>query len=130
MKIIDKVIGVVDNIMSVKLTLPPVNPILLAAGSKKRSGLSAKKITAEIIKKRGEIGAWVGPMPDGTANIEEQLEFIRVEAIINALQQDARIDIAMDPGAISITGTGGNAGGPVEIIGQSINTPSGTGTIM
>ena len=130
MKIIDKVIGVVDNIMSVKLTLPPVNPILLAAGSKKRSGLSAKKITAEIIKKRGEIGAWVGPMPDGTANIEEQLEFIRVEAIINALQQDARIDIAMVPGAISITGTGGNAGGPVEIIGQSINTPSGTGTIM
>ena len=130
MKIIDKVIGVVDNIMSVKLTLPPVNPILLAAGSKKRRGLSAKKITAEIIKKRGEIGAWVGPMPDGTANIEEQLEFIRVEAIINALQQDARIDIAMDPGAISITGTGGNAGGPVEIIGQSINTPSGTGTIM
>ena len=130
MKIIDKVIGVVDNIMSVKLTLPPVNPILLAAGSKKRSGLAAKKITAEIIKKRGEIGAWVGPMPDGTANIEEQLEFIRVEAIINALQQDARIDIAMDPGAISITGTGGNAGGPVEIIGQSINTPSGTGTIM
>ena len=130
MKIIDKVIGVVDNIMSVKLTLPPVNPILLAAGSKKRSGLSAKKITAEIIKKRGEIGAWVGPMPDGTANIDEQLEFIRVEAIINALQQDARIDIAMDPGAISITGTGGNAGGPVEIIGQSINTPSGTGTIM
>jgi hypothetical protein len=130
MKIIDKVIGVVDNIMSVKLTLPPVNPILLAAGSKKRSGLSAKKITAEIIKKRGEIGAWVGPMPDGTANIEEQLEFIRVEAIINALQQDARIDVAMDPGAISITGTGGNAGGPVEIIGQSINTPSGTGTIM
>ena len=58
------------------------------------------------------------------------MEFIRVEAIINALQQDARIDIAMDPGAISITGTGGNAGGPVEIIGQSINTPSGTGTIM
>ena len=46
MKIIDKVIGVVDNIMSVKLTLPPVNPILLAAGSKKRSGLSAKKISA------------------------------------------------------------------------------------
>lgn len=130
MKIIDKVIGVVDNIMSVKLTLPPVNPILLAAGSKKRSGLSAKKITAEIIKKRGEIGAWVGPMPDGSANIEEQLEFIRVEAIINALQQDARIDVAMDPGAISITGTGGNAGGPVEIVGQSINTPSGTGTIM
>ena len=49
---------------------------------------------------------------------------IRVEEIITALQMDARIDVAINPG-ITLTATGANVGGPVQVAGMT--TAIGTG---
>lgn len=63
-----------------------------------RPGLSPTKIATEIIKRQSEAGAIVGANDDGSANISEKMEVIRVEEIINAILLDARVSIAVLPG--------------------------------
>lgn len=95
-----------------------------------RSGLSAKKIAAEIIKNQGEAGALIGPNDDGTDNISEKMEYIRVKAIIDALLTDARVTITSLPGTrVVVTGVTPPGGGPVTAYGNSVNTGTGYGTL-
>jgi hypothetical protein len=42
-----------------------------------------------------------------------------------ALKEDANIQVAMAPGSINVTATGGNAGGPVVCNGPNINYATG-----
>jgi hypothetical protein len=107
---------------------PQVPTLLITGGGKLRPGLSASLIASKIIKRQSEAGAPVGLLPSGAKNISEQMEVIRVEEIINAILQDARVDIAVDPG-IPVQATGGNAGGPVVCVGATISIGSATGII-
>lgn len=94
-----------------------------------RPGLSATKIAANIIKRQSEAGAPTGNLDDGSENISEKMEVIRVEEIINALISDARITVTLYPGQ-TIQATGGNAGGPIVVIGQTLTLGKGTGIIQ
>lgn len=95
-----------------------------------RSGLSAKKIAAEIIKNQEDAGAIIGPNDDGSDNIAEQMELIRVQAIIDAIMRDARITIVNLPGqSITASGVTPPGGGPVQVVGTSITTSNGYGVI-
>ena len=94
-----------------------------------RPGLSATKIAANIIKRQSEAGAPIGVLDDGTDNISEKMERIRVEEIVNALISDARITVTVLPGQ-TIQGSGGNAGGPVAVVGQTLTLGKGTGLIQ
>jgi hypothetical protein len=107
---------------------PPVGKIQTLS-STLRPGLSATKIAANIIKRQEEAGAFIGANDDGSENISEKMERIRVEEIVNALVTDARVTITQLPGQ-TITATGGNAGGPVQVIGQTITLGKGTGLIQ
>lgn len=109
---------------------PPIeipSPLLLA-GAKLRPGLSPITIASKIITRQSEAGAPVGSLPSGVDNISETMELIRVEEIISAIQNDARIDVAISPG-ITLTATGGNAGGPVQVIGSTTGIGNGKGII-
>lgn len=78
-----------------------------------RPGLSPTKIASEIIKRQSEAGAIIGVNDDGSANISEKMELIRVEEIINAILLDSKIKVTIVPG--QITGpTGGGA--PTTIV--------------
>lgn len=107
---------------------PPVGKVQTLS-STLRPGLSSTKIAANIIKRQEEAGAFVGPNDDGTENISEKMERIRVEEIVNAILTDARVTITQLPGQ-TITATGGNAGGPIQVIGQTITLGKGTGLIQ
>ena len=63
-----------------------------------RSGLSPTKIAGEIIKRQSEAGAIIGANDDGSENIAEKMERIRVEEIISALITDGRVTIINLPG--------------------------------
>lgn len=106
----------------------PIPPPLLLVGARNRSGLSAKSIASRIISRQSEAGAPVGPLADGSKNISEAMEVIRVEEIVNALITEAKIEIAIPPG-VPITGVGGNVGGPVIIQGATTSYGSGVGVI-
>lgn len=126
---ISNIFKVISSALEASRTPPPTIPApLLMAGSKLRPGLSPITIASKIISRQGEAGAPVGVMPSGGVNVSEIMESIRVEEIINAILTDARVDIAIPPG-IALTAQGGNAGGPVVCVGQTIGIGTGTGII-
>ena len=98
--------------------------------TKLRPGLSPTKISAEIIKRQTDAGAIpIGIRDDGSENMSEKMERIRVDVIVKAIIRDARITVTIDPGAL-IQGTGGNGGGPITVVGQTLTIASGTGLIQ
>ena len=107
---------------------PQVPTVLISGGAKLRPGLSAELIASKIIRRQSEAGAPVGILPSGSENISELMEVIRVEEIIKAILEDARIDVAVDVG-IPVQAVGGNAGGPVVCIGTTTSLGSATGII-
>lgn len=124
--------SILDTIMSVveaSRTPPPEIPaILILSGAKLRPGLSPILIASKIIERQTEVGASAGVLPSGGDNISESMELVRVEEIIKAIQEDARVDIAIAPG-IPLTAQGANAGGPVVSIGMTTGIGAGNGII-
>ncbi|MCK9544087.1 MAG: hypothetical protein M0R03_18875, partial [Novosphingobium sp.] len=112
-----------------KPKLPEVPPFLLVSGAKLRPGLSAKTIASNIIKRQSEANAHSGKMADGSDNIMEKMYVIIVEEIINAIVYNAKVDVAVDIGAIKVIAQGGNAGGPIVVQGTNVMPASGYGTI-
>jgi len=106
----------------------PIPPPLLLLGANTRSGLSARNVAARIISRQSDAGAPVGANNDGTPNVYEAMEVIRMEEIINALITEAKIEIIIPPGT-PITGVGGNVGGPVVVQGATTSYGKGNGVI-
>lgn len=80
------------------INLPPLPPQLILSGSKFRGGLSPRKIAARIITRQTEAGAYIGPLPDGGENVSEKMEIIRIEELIYAIQNEAKVEVAINPG--------------------------------
>jgi hypothetical protein len=97
-------------------------PLILASTA--RPGLSPSKVAARIIQRQSEAGIPVGPLPSGEISPDEIMERIRVEEIIKAITTEAVVDVAIKPGTV-IQGTGGNAGGPVQVAGTVLGIASG-----
>jgi hypothetical protein len=124
-KVTEILLGVF-NLPSTPLT--PMPPPILLTGANMRPGLSARNIAARIIARQSEAGAPVGALADGSQNVAEAMEVIRVEEIINALITEAKIEIIVPPG-VPIIGVGGNAGGPVVVQGATTSFGQGAGII-
>lgn len=116
-------------IQTARTPIATIPSALIASSVINRPGLSAMMITSNIIRRQSEAGAPVGPAADGSENIAEAMERIRVEEIIKAIKLDGRVQVAIPIGAIQITGTGANAGGPVVITGTNTNIPHGDGIL-
>ena len=91
----------------------------LYAESQMRPGLSSTAIASKIISKLSDIGIPNGPNPDGSENIVNKFVMLICEEIVNAIKDDSVIMTGIPPMTINITGTGANAGGPVEVVGYN-----------
>jgi hypothetical protein len=98
-------------------------------GVPQRGGLSALKISREIIKRKSEAGLPIGVLPTGNANPDEIMEKIRIEEIIKALQNDAIISVAIPPG-ITLSAAGISPAGPVSVFGSTITITKAFGVIQ
>lgn len=116
------------SLSSVGSPIPIPTPLILI-GVPKRSGLSATKIATRIISRKGEAGLPVGALPSGSASPDEIMERIRIEEIINALQEDAVISVAIPPG-ITLTAAGASPSGPVNVFGSTITLTKAYGVIQ
>lgn len=103
---------------------PPIDPLTILE-TVKNPGLSPRKIASEIIARQSEAGAPFGPLPSGGDNVAEKMELIRVQEIVKALQQDARITVSVPPG-ILVTGTAISPVGPLPVI-ASTTSPAHVG---
>lgn len=109
-----------DREIAPKLSLPKI----LAA--KARPGLSSDILSSAIISRFPEAGIPNGPLIGGATNVMENLIKIMCEEIVDAIQNEMRVDIALDPGA-TVSAAGGNAGGPVVVVGSTVAPHTGVG---
>lgn len=120
MEWVDNIAQSVENVLS-KARIPaqtaPVIP--LYCEGMLRPGLSATVLASKIISRLPEIGIPTGPNPDGSENIVNKFVMVMCEEFVNALKNDAVVNTSLPTGKISITGTGGNVGGPVQITGYN-----------
>ena len=121
--------GITKAIEAIRVPFTYIPATILVCSAVQRPGLSAMIIASKIIKRQSEAGAPVGSAADGTANVAEAMERIRVEEMVRALKMDSRIQIGIPIGGIKITGTGANSGGPVQITGFNINAAHGDGVL-
>ena len=107
------------------ISTPFPSPLILASKGT-RPGLSPSKIASRIIQRQAEAGIPVGPLPSGKLSPGEVMEKIRAEEIVNAIVTEMALDVAIQPGTV-IQGTGGNAGGPVQVVGTIVGVSTGSG---
>lgn len=105
-------------------------PFLLKCTSLSRSGLSAYKITSEIIKNNKAIGIPTDPNPDGTENMINQYTYNVVKCIVDAIKNDAVVHVTIPMESLMIQAIGGNAGGAVTCVGTNLTDSIGNGIMQ
>lgn len=99
---------------------------LLAFGGGNKPGLSAEKMAARVIQRKAEAGLPIGLIDGGQDAPDEIMEKIRMQEIVKAITEDMRMDVCTRPGA-QLQATGGNAGGPIQVLGTILTTSCGHG---
>lgn len=109
---------------------PEIPGMLMAVGCTQKPGLSTVVSTGNIVKALSKHGIPTDPMPDGSENKTVALVIAVVEEVFRAMREDANVQVAHTPGAISVLTTGANAGGPVVSQGININFSKGQAIVQ
>lgn len=105
-------------------------PLLLKCTALNRPGLSAYKITTQIIQNNKAIGIPTDPNPDGSDNKINQYTYNVVKCIVDAIKYDATVQVAIPMESLLIQATGANAGGPVTCVGTNLLDSIGNGIMQ
>ena len=125
--IVDTLTNTLDSAKTPANILPP---LLLRCLSLNRPGLSAYKIAAQIIQNNKALGLPTEDCPDGTANLINQYTYNVVKCMVDALKNDASVQVAIPMQSLLIQATGGNAGGPITCIGTNLMDSLGNGILQ
>lgn len=107
----------------------PLPPPLIMVGGNIRTGLSSKLIAARVISRQTEAGAPSGDIWGDGENPMEGLITIICEEVVNAIHNEAKVDVVVPPG-IPLTAIGiGNAGAPVISQGYTTSYKEANGII-
>lgn len=115
--IIKKINGVFDKVMTPARTLPK---LLLLCTILKRPGASAMNAAARIIHNNGALGIETSDGPDGSKNLINSFTYNIVKEVFREIKLHGVIHSVIPMGAIQMTGTGANAGGPVTVTSMNI----------
>lgn len=112
-------------IMDERIKLPKLSlPQILIA--KSRPGLNAAAISSSVISRFKEADIPTGALSEGVPNSMEEFVKIIMEELVDAIQNDMRVDIAVDQG-MQVYSTGANAAGPVVSTGANIMAHTAVG---
>ena len=127
---IDKVAKFIENTIN-KITSPAevLPDELLLCTVIRRPGLSAYKIASEVITNNKAIGIQTGPNQDGSPNKINEYTYNIVKCIVDGIKNDAVVQAVLPAHSLMIEATGGNAGGPVTVVGTNIKTSKTKGLI-
>ena len=104
-----------------------ISSLILICSLGKRPGLSTILSTSKVLQALNQRGIPTGDLPDGTKNMMNQVIFEMFNEEFRAIREDMNIQVALEPGAISVTATGGNAGGPIVVKGINDRVVGGHG---
>ena len=97
--------------------LPSIPAIVMLCSLAKRPGLSTIMSVINIVQDCKKYGIPTQANEDGSPNLYMMLTKSIVKEAYRAIGFDMNSQGAGAPGGISITATGGNAGGPIQVAG-------------
>ena len=130
MNISDIIDNITNTLDSAKMPANVLPPFLLKCTALNRPGLSAYKIASRIIENNKALGIPVEDNPDGTANLINQYTYNVVKCIVDAIKNDATVQVAIPMQSLLIQATGANAGGPVTCVGTNLMDSVGNGIMQ
>ena len=130
MNISDIIENITNTLDSAKMPANVLPPFLLKCTALNRPGLSAYKIASRIIENNKALGIPVEDNPDGTANLINQYTYNVVKCMVDAIKNDASVQVAIPQQSLLIQATGGNGGGPVTCIGSNLLDSIGNGIMQ
>lgn len=130
MNISDIIDNITNTLDSAKMPANVLPPFLLKCTALNRPGLSAYKIASRIIENNKALGIPVEDNPDGTANLINQYTYNVVKCMVDAIKNDASVQVAIPQQSLLIQVTGGNGGGPVTCIGSNLLDSIGNGIMQ
>lgn len=104
-------------IQNERSVLPKLN-IYQILTARIRPGLDAYAISSSVISRFKEAGIPTGPLAEGIPNAMEELVKIMMEEIVDAIQNDMRIDAAVDQG-MQVVSQGASPSGPIISSGSN-----------
>jgi hypothetical protein len=127
--ILKNLIKTIENILGIQ-ELPNVGkiPKTLVPLSNIRNGMSAIRATEKVLVMKRNLGLPTGNLVDGTANDDDILWYTAIKAIIHEITSESKITSTSVPGQQTVA-SGGNAGGPVVVYGQTITFSDGGSVI-
>ena len=114
----DTILDTLDNVLSIK-ELPNfgVLPPIVLPNSQYRGGMSATRAVGKVLEFKKSKGLPTGTLPDGSDNLDDQLWYVAIQAIIDEIVNEAKISTSIYPG-IPIQAGGFDATGiPVAVVG-------------
>lgn len=130
MNIANIVDTVTNTLNSAKTPVNILPALLLKCTALTRPGLSAYRITSEIIKNNEKLEIPVGDNRDGKPNMINQYTYNVVKCIVDAIKNDASVQVAIPSQSLLVKVDGGNAGGPVTCIGTNLLDSIGNGILQ
>lgn len=109
---------------------PTLSAIIMLCAMTKRPGLSCIVSTSNVLQDMKKRGVPTEELPDGSKNLMNEVVASVVCEMIRAIKEDANIQMAMPPGSLTITASGGNAGGPVTCVGTNTTFSTGVGCMQ
>jgi len=94
-----------------------------------RPGLDDDFISNDIISKFEKIGIPPGPLEGGRPNVMEEYTKVVCNSIVDSIQNDMRVDVAVKRG-MQIISTGTGPTGPITAFGQNIAPHPGSGVAV
>jgi hypothetical protein len=125
--VVDVITSVLDSATMPAEILPP---LLLKTTALNRPGLSAYKISSQIIENNKKLGIPTENNPDGSDNMINQYTYNIVKCIVDAIKNDATVQVAIPMQSLLIQATGANAGGPVTCVGTNLSDSIGNGILQ
>jgi hypothetical protein len=125
--VVDSLTNTLDSASMPANVLPP---LLLKCISLQRPGLSAYKIATQIIENNKALGIPTNDNPDGSANMINQYTYNVVKCMVDAIKNDASVQVAIPMQSLLVQVTGGNAGGPITCVGSNIIDSLGNGIVQ
>ena len=110
----------------------PLNPLptpVIMVGKRIRPGMSARNLTSRIVAALSEEGLQMGDVFSDGPNREAIKIKKTAEKIVEMIQTEALVDVAIDSGAIQITSFGSCPAGPVTAQGSNLLPVGGGGGI-
>ncbi len=126
---VEEILEQTQNLLKTPKTKSPKIPAPLIANANKRTGISYIDMTRKLMAIMNDKGFKIGTHVDGTPDFMMILCENMFKIIVDTLKYDAAFSVSIPPG-IKVTASGGNAGGPIQVAGQTITYAVGSAIIQ